>query len=163
MEGREFRSCCIAINFRSPMVTSLHEQPLKRRPEYRNIHVTHLIRYRLPAPGWVSILHRISGAALFLLLPFVVWLFDTSVTSETSYERFTGVFTFGAWGLPGIVWKLVAVGAIWAYVFHFIAGVRHLWMDATHAVGLKFGHGSAVVVIVLSSLITLALAFKLLS
>jgi succinate dehydrogenase / fumarate reductase cytochrome b subunit len=145
------------------MVTSLHEQPLKRRPEYRNIHVTHLIRYRLPAPGWVSILHRISGAALFLLLPFVVWLFDTSVTSETSYERFTGVFTFGAWGLPGIVWKLVAVGAIWAYVFHFIAGVRHLWMDATHAVGLKFGHGSAVVVIVLSSLITLALAFKLLS
>jgi succinate dehydrogenase / fumarate reductase cytochrome b subunit len=144
------------------MPTSLHEQPLKRRPEYRNIHVTNLIGYRLPAPGWVSILHRVSGASLFLLLPFVVWLFDTSVTSETSYERFTSVFAYGAWGLPGVVWKLVAVGAIWAYVFHFTAGLRHLWMDATHAVGLHFGRVSAITVLVLSSLVTLALAAKLL-
>ena len=145
------------------MTASLHEQPLKRRPEYRNIHVTNLIRYRLPAPGWVSILHRISGAALFLALPFVIWLFDTSVTSETSYERFTAVFHVGAWGLPGIVWKLAAVGVIWAYVVHFTAGLRHLYMDATHAVELRFAHRSAKVAIVLSTLLTLALAFKLLA
>jgi succinate dehydrogenase / fumarate reductase cytochrome b subunit len=144
------------------MPTSLHEQPLKQRPEYRNIHVTNLIQYRLPAPGWVSILHRISGAVLFLALPFLIWLFDTSVTSETSYERFTGVFTAGAWGLPGILWKLAAVVAIWAYVFHFVAGMRHLWMDLTHAVGLRFGHGSAVAVLVVANLVTLALAVKLL-
>jgi succinate dehydrogenase / fumarate reductase, cytochrome b subunit len=41
----------------------------------------------------VSILHRASGALMFVLLPFMIWLFDTSVTSEISYERFTSAFT----------------------------------------------------------------------
>ena len=58
------------------MVTSLKEQPLKVRPVYRNIHVTQLASYRLPPAGWVSILHRISGALMFLLLPFAIWMFD---------------------------------------------------------------------------------------
>lgn len=144
------------------MPTSLHEQPLKQRPEYRNIHVTNLIGYRLPAPGWVSILHRISGALLFLLLPFVIWLFDTSVTSEVSYERFVSVFRDGVWGLPGVVWKLFAVGLIGAYVLHFVAGLRHLYMDATHAVGLQFSRVSSITVMVVSAVVTLALAAKLL-
>ena len=82
------------------MVTSLKEQPLKRQPVYRNIHVTDLTTYRLPPAGWVSILHRISGAAMFLLLPFTIWLFDASLTSEVSYEEFASVFSFGAAGLP---------------------------------------------------------------
>jgi len=84
------------------MTTSLKEQPLKRRPVYRNIHVSDLTSYRLPASGWISILHRISGATLFLLLPFAIWLFDTSVTSEISYEQFTAAFAVGAWILPSI-------------------------------------------------------------
>ena len=71
------------------MVTSLKEQPLKRQPVYRNIHVTQLASYRLPPAGWVSILHRISGALMFLLLPFAIWMFDTSLTSEISYEQFS--------------------------------------------------------------------------
>ena len=75
------------------MVTSLKEQPLKRQPAYRNIHVTDLVSYRLPPAGWVSILHRISGAAMFLLLPFAIWMFDASVTSEGSYEQFTSAFS----------------------------------------------------------------------
>ncbi len=70
------------------MVTSLKEQPLKRQPVYRNIHVTQLTTYRLPPAGWVSILHRISGAVMFLLLPFTIWMFDASLTSEVSYEQF---------------------------------------------------------------------------
>ena len=143
------------------MVTSLKEQPLKRQPVYRNIHVTDLTTYRLPPAGWVSILHRISGAAMFLLLPFTIWMFDTSVTSEVSYEQFVGVFSAGAAGLPGWLWKLVAFGLIWAYLLHFCAGIRHLWMDATHEVGLVFGHVSALVVIVLSTVVALALGFKL--
>ena len=55
------------------MVSSLKERPLKRQPAYRNIHVTDLMSYRLPPAGWVSILHRVSGAAMFLLLPFTIW------------------------------------------------------------------------------------------
>jgi succinate dehydrogenase / fumarate reductase cytochrome b subunit len=143
------------------MVTSLKEQPLKRQPVYRNIHVTDLTTYRLPPAGWVSILHRISGAAMFLLLPFTIWMFDTSLTSEVSYEQFVGVFSAGAAGLPGWLWKLVAFGLIWAYLLHFCAGLRHLWMDATHEVGLVFGQVSALVVIVLSTVVALALGFKL--
>jgi succinate dehydrogenase / fumarate reductase cytochrome b subunit len=143
------------------MVTSLKEQPLKRQPVYRNIHVTDLTTYRLPPAGWVSILHRISGAAMFLLLPFTIWMFDASLTSEVSFEQFTSVFSQGAFGLPGWLWKLVAFALIWAYLLHFSAGLRHLWMDATHEVGLAFGRTSALVVIVLSTVVAFALGFKL--
>ena len=143
------------------MVTSLKEQPLKRQPVYRNIHITDLATYRLPPAGWVSILHRISGAAMFLLLPFTIWMFDASLTSEVSYEQFASVFSAGAAGLPGWLWKLVAFALIWAYLLHFSAGLRHLWMDATHQVGLAFGRTSALVVIVLSTVVAFALGFKL--
>ncbi len=134
---------------------------LKRRPVYRNIHITQLPHYRLPLAGWVSILHRISGALLFLLLPFVIWLFDTSVSSEVSYAQFSSLFDAGWGGLPGWFFKLVVFALIWAYVQHFIGGVRHLWMDATHAVGMEFGRRSALVTLVASALLTLALGYKL--
>lgn len=143
------------------MVTSLKEQPLKRQPVYRNIHVTQLTQYRLPPAGWASILHRISGAAMFLLLPFAIWMFDASITSEVSYRQFTGVFERGAGFLPAVLVKLVVLGLIWAYLFHFLAGLRHLWMDATHAVDQRFGHVSALVAIVLSAVLAVALGVKL--
>src|SRR5947199_7310790 len=143
------------------MATSLKEQPLKRRPVYRNIHITQLTSYRLPPAGWVSILHRISGAVMFLLLPFAIWLFDASVTSEVSYQQFASVFTAGAAGFPGWIWKLVVFALIWAYLLHFCAGLRHVWMDATHEVGLEFGRTSAVVAIVLSTVVAFALGAKL--
>ena len=60
---------------------------VKQPPVYRNIHITQLPHYRLPAPGLVSILHRISGALLFVMLPFVIWLFDASITSLDSASR----------------------------------------------------------------------------
>ena len=143
------------------MVTSLKEQPLKRPPVHRNIHITQLTSYRLPLAGWVSILHRISGAAMFLLLPFTIWMFDASLSSEGSYEEFASVFSFGAAGLPGWFWKLVAFALIWAYLLHFAAGLRHLWMDATHSVSLSFGRTSALFVIALSTVVAFALGFKL--
>ena len=134
---------------------------LKQRPVYRNIHITQLRHYRLPAPGWVSILHRISGALLFLLLPFVIWMFDTSVTTQISYDRFTSVFNVGAGALPAWFIKLVCLGLIWAYLHHSIAGVRHLWMDMTHSVSKEQGRGSAVITLGLSLLLTAALGLKL--
>jgi succinate dehydrogenase / fumarate reductase, cytochrome b subunit len=143
------------------MVTSLKEQPLKRQPVYRNIHITQLTSYRLPAAGWVSIMHRISGALMFLLLPFVIWMFDASVTSEISYQQFVTLFAFGGVGIPAVLVKLVVLALIWAYLLHFIAGLRHVWMDMTHAVGKRFGHGSAIFAIALSSILTVALGAKL--
>ena len=131
------------------------------RPVYRNIHVAQIVKYRLPPAGIVSILHRISGAILFVLLPLVIWLFDTSVTSEVTFERFRSAFVAGIGFVPGWFIKLVVLGLIWAYLVHFIAGLRHLWMDVTHSVSKEQGRVSAHVTLVLSTLLTLLLGAKL--
>jgi succinate dehydrogenase / fumarate reductase cytochrome b subunit len=136
-------------------------EPSKQRPVYRNIHVSQIVSYRLPPAGIVSILHRVSGVLMFLLLPFVIWMFDTSLTSEISYGAFTSAFSAGFGVVPGWFVKLVALALIWAYLHHFIAGVRHLWMDATHAVTKEFGQVSAIVTLAASLVLTVALGAKL--
>ncbi len=134
---------------------------LKQRPQFRNIHVSQIVAYRLPPAGIVSILHRVSGVLMFLLMPFIIWMFDTSVTSEVSYDVFRSAFMAGVGFVPGWFLKLVALALIWAYLHHLIAGIRHLWMDATHAVTKQFGHSSAIATLAISVLLTLALGFKL--
>ena len=134
---------------------------LKQRPVYSNIHVTDIVTYRLPPAGWVSILHRVSGGLIFLLLPLVVWFFDVSLTSEISFDRFTAAFAAGIGFVPGWFIKLLSLGLIWGYLTHFIAGVRHLWMDMTHAVSKEQGRISAIVTLVLSVLLTIVLGVKL--
>jgi succinate dehydrogenase / fumarate reductase, cytochrome b subunit len=133
------------------------------RPVFTNIHVTDIVSYRLPPAGIVSILHRISGVIMFLLMPFIIWMFDTSVTSEISYDEFTSVFTAGCadGAVPGWFFKLIALGLIWAYLQHFIAGVRHLIMDATHSVSKQQGHSSAVITLALAVGLTIVLGAKL--
>ena len=135
----------------------------KKRPEFRNINAfTDLPSYRLPVAGIVSILHRISGAIMFVLMPFIIWMFDTSISSEISFARFTGAFSAGMLGLPGVVWKLVALALIWSYLHHSLAGVRHLWSDTHHsAVTKEFGKSSALATLVVSAGLTLILGAKL--
>lgn len=135
----------------------------KKRPEFRNINAfTDLPSYRLPAAGWVSILHRISGMLMFVLLPFIIWMFDTSLSSEISFARFRAAFESGLGFVPGVLVKLVALSLIWAFLHHFIAGARHLWMDMSHkAVSKEFGSKSAVFTLVASLLITAVLGLKL--
>jgi succinate dehydrogenase / fumarate reductase cytochrome b subunit len=137
--------------------------PAKQRPEFRNINAfTDLPTYRLPAAGWVSILHRVSGVTMFALMPFIIWMFDTSISSEISFSRFTNAFSVGMLGLPGVLWKLAALALIWAYLHHFTAGLRHLWMDISHtAVELQFGKSSAKVVLTISLTLTALLGAKL--
>ena len=119
------------------------------------------LQYRLPLAGVVSILHRASGAMMFVLLPFIIWMFDTSLSSEITYSQFVALFIGGVGFIPGWFFKLVVLGLIWAYLHHFIAGVRHLWMDATHSVSKEFGHSSAVVTLAVSAVLTLILGLKL--
>ena len=119
------------------------------------------VQYRLPLAGVVSILHRASGGLMFILLPFIVWLLDVSLTTEISYERFTSAFEAGIGFVPGFFIKLVVLALIWAYLHHFIAGVRHLYMDATHSVTKAFGRQSAVFTLAASVLLTVLLGAKL--
>ena len=135
----------------------------KKRPEFRNINAfTDLPSYRLPVAGIVSILHRISGAIMFILMPFIIWMFDTSISSEISFAKFKVAFNVGMLGLPGIIWKLLALALIWAFLHHSLAGLRHLWSDTHHsAVTKEFGKTSAIATLAISVAMTLVLGAKL--
>src|SRR6218665_639153 len=134
-----------------------------QRPEVPNLHPFQDLRtYRLPAAGWVSFLHRVSGLALFLLLPFIVWMFDTSLSSEISFPRFTAIFKAGAGVVPGWCFNLLALALIWSFLRHFCAGLRHLWLGIHHAAPTReFGRRSALAVLALSLALTLVLGAKL--
>lgn len=144
-------------------MTELASKQRPKRPEFRNINAfKDLTTYRMTPAAWVSILHRASGAIMFFLMPFIIWMFDTSISSEISFAKFKSAFEVGMLGLPGVLWKLVALALIWAYLHHFIAGLRHLWMDISHAaVSKEFGKSSALFTLALSIGLTLMLGAKL--
>ena len=119
------------------------------------------LQYRLPVAGLVSILHRVSGVLMFVLLPFIVWMFDKSVSSEISYDSFTSAFVAGIGFVPAFVVKLVVLALVWAYLHHAVAGIRHLWMDATHSVSKQQGRSSAIATLVISLVLTVALGARL--
>ena len=134
----------------------------RKRPEFRNINAfSDLTTYRMPAAAWVSILHRASGGLMFLLLPLIVWLFDTSLSSEISFASFTSAFSAGVGFVPSWLFKLVVLAIIWAYLHHLLAGVRHVYMDATHRVSKAFGKSTALATMALSIGLTLVLGAKL--
>jgi succinate dehydrogenase / fumarate reductase cytochrome b subunit len=122
----------------------------KPRPVYLN-----LLAIRQPVPAVVSILHRASGAALFLIgLPLALWTLQASLGSPEGYQRVAAFF-----GHPLV--KLVLIGLVWAYLHHLIAGVRHLLADIHIGLELASARQSAAVTLVLGLLLTLAIAVKL--
>ena len=131
-----------------------------KRPEFRNINaLTDLPKYRLPVAGIVSILHRVSGVLMFVLLPLIIWIFDKSISSEISFARLRSAFNTGA---GGVVLKLVALALIWGYLHHLIAGVRHVRMDVSHAaVSKQSGASSAKFTLIASLVLTVVFGAKL--
>ena len=122
----------------------------KPRPVYLN-----LLAIRQPVPAIVSILHRASGAALFLIgLPLALWTLQASLASPEGYQRVAGFFA-----QPLV--KVVLIGLVWAYLHHLIAGVRHLLADIHIGLELASARQSAAVTLVLGILLTLAIAVKL--
>lgn len=130
------------------------EAAKKARPEFRNINVTDIARYRLPWAGKVSILHRASGGMMFLLLPFVLYLLEQSLTSEVSFAKFK-VFLSG-----GFI-KLIVLALIWGYLHHFCAGIRFLLLDLHVGINKEQSKKSAISVLVVSLLLTAAFGAKL--
>jgi succinate dehydrogenase / fumarate reductase cytochrome b subunit len=126
----------------------------KARPKFTNIHVTQIIAYRLPLAGMISILHRVSGAILFLALPLLLYLFDKSLTSEISFVTFREVTSH--WLV-----KLVILGLSWAYLHHLCAGVRHLVMDLHMGLEKEQGAKSALAVFAVSLPLAALVALKL--
>ena len=135
----------------------------KKRPEFRNINIFKDVRtYRMPIAAVVSILHRISGVIMFVLLPFVFWMFDTSLSSEISFASFKSAFNEGLGFIPGWFIKLATLGLIWGYLHHLCAGIRHIVVDMNHdLISKEWGHSSAIVVLVVSLGLTAVLGAKL--
>ena len=122
---------------------------LKARPKYLN-----LFQIRLPVPGLVSILHRVSGAALFLFLPWLLYLLQMSLESPESFAAFKGVFAHP-------LAKLVGIGLLWAYLHHLCAGIRHLALDLHYGTELAAARASSVAVLAVSLALTAAAAVAL--
>jgi succinate dehydrogenase / fumarate reductase cytochrome b subunit len=119
------------------------------RPVYLN-----LFRIHLPLAGWVSILHRVSGALLFLALPFGVWALSISLTDEAGFRRMADWLT-----LP--LSKLVLLLLIAAFAQHLFAGLRHVAMDAHWGVSLQRARQSSLAVILASAAVTAMFAWRL--
>jgi succinate dehydrogenase / fumarate reductase cytochrome b subunit len=128
--------------------------PAQPRPQYRNLSPGQLATYRLPAAGLVSILHRVSGVLLFLMLPVLLWLFELSLMSEISFERLREVA--GNWFV-----RLLLLGVIWAILHHLVAGVRYLTLDIHIGVEKDPARRSAVAVFAVSLLLTLIAGLRL--
>ena len=110
---------------------------------------------RLPLPGILSILHRISGFSLFLLLPFLLWLLQGSLQSPETFAVVKGV-------LAHPLLKIVALGLIWFYMHHFCAGIRYLLLDLHKGIDLESARLSSKVVFAVSIALTLILGAKVL-
>lgn len=125
------------------------ENVQKIRPKFLD-----LTRIRQPVPAWVSILHRISGFALFLSLPLLLWLLDNSLHSRSSFARFQEAIS-----TP--LMKLVLLGLLWAFLHHLLAGLRHIAMDLDLGMNLSSGRATATLVLVASLTLTVVLGAML--
>jgi succinate dehydrogenase / fumarate reductase cytochrome b subunit len=126
----------------------------KSRPVFTNIHVFDLMNYRMPLASVISILHRVSGLLLFLLLPFILYLLDKSLLSEDSFDDFKAVAS--RWFV-----KLIILALSWAYLHHFCAGIRHLVMDVHVGLDKDSARKSAAGVFVVSLPLAALVALKL--
>lgn len=127
----------------------------KPRPQFRNISVPQILSYRLPLAGKLSILHRVSGALLFLCLPLVILpLFGLSVASQAGFDQLAGY-------VDNVLVKLVLLVLIWGYLHHFCAGIRYLLLDLHIGIDRVSAQKSAGVVFGVSLALTLVFALKL--
>jgi succinate dehydrogenase / fumarate reductase cytochrome b subunit len=114
----------------------------KRRPKNLNLMTIHL-----PVPALVSILHRVSGAFLFVLIPVMLWLMQTSLAGERGFQE-----TLAFLRLP--ISKLFCILAAWAFIHHTLAGLRHIALNAHLGLSLNYARATSRAVLILSAILT---------
>lgn len=132
----------------------MSEAVKKDRRQFGVMSFAQTVHYRLPLAAKVSILHRISGGLMFLLLPLILFMLDKSLTSEISFEYLSGFASH--WFV-----KLVILALVWAYLHHFCAGIRHLFMDLHFGLDKDGGRKTSIAVFAVSLPLTLLVALKL--
>jgi len=114
----------------------------KPRPKHLD-----LPKIKLPVPGFVSILHRVSGAVMFLAIPLMIWLLAGSISSQAKFDSYRAFVAF-----PLV--KLALIGMLWAFLHHTCAGIRFLLLDVHVGIELGAARASAKAVLVVSLLLT---------
>jgi succinate dehydrogenase / fumarate reductase cytochrome b subunit len=131
-------------------MAALERPVVKPRPVYLN-----LLEIRQPLPAIVSILHRVSGALLFLVgIPVLLWGVHASLASPEAFAHWKSV-------MAQPLWKLIALALAWAYIHHLLAGLRHLALDVHVGVDLAAARRSSAIVLILSLLLTVIVAVRL--
>ncbi len=125
------------------------------RPVFRNIGFAQLANYRLPIPGIASIVHRITGIALFVCLLFLLAMLQMSLKSDAGFEAFRSI----VWANP--IAKFVLIGLLFAIVYHMIAGLRHMVQDTNAWLDLPIARATAFAVFGLSVLVTALVVWRL--
>jgi succinate dehydrogenase / fumarate reductase cytochrome b subunit len=123
--------------------------PHQQRPKHLALHLI-----KLPLPGIVSILHRVSGLALFFALPILLCLLQSSLQSPETYMQLTTV-------LAHPLVKLMLLGLSWAFLHHFCAGLRYLAIDLHAVRNLAEARSSSKIVMGVSLLLTVIVGVKL--
>ncbi len=113
-----------------------------------------LLQIRLPLPGLVSLLHRISGLLLFFAIPWLLWMLQHSLRSIETFSQLSDI-------LAHSLIKLLLIGIIWACLHHLFAGLRFLTIDVHYGVKLPQARASSKVVLVASLVLTALLGAKL--
>ena len=121
----------------------------KEHPKHLALHLI-----QLPLPGFVSILHRVSGLLLFLALPLLLLMLQYSLRSIETYTQLMAI-------LAHPLAKLLLLGLLWAFLHHFCAGLRYLAIDLDYGVKLAQARASSKVVLAASLVLTALLGAKL--
>jgi succinate dehydrogenase / fumarate reductase cytochrome b subunit len=137
------------INRENNMASSYPKAPKRKRPKNLN-----LLTIRLPIPALVSIMHRVSGAFLFMLLPVLLWVLHQSLANDESYQLAQAV-------LHHPLAKLICLAVTWAYLHHACAGIRHLALDAHYGLRLNYARATSRAVLIVSGLLTLRMGIWL--
>jgi succinate dehydrogenase / fumarate reductase cytochrome b subunit len=119
----------------------------KKRPVNLN-----LLTIRFPIPAIVSILHRVSGVVLFLLIPAALWALDCSLSSQDSFTQLHNDLSQPAARV--LMWLFVS-----PFLFHFVAGIRHLLMDINIGIELKTGRLTAIITMITAFLLIILAGF----
>jgi succinate dehydrogenase / fumarate reductase cytochrome b subunit len=139
----------LAKNRENIMASPYPKAPKRNRPKNLN-----LLTIRLPIPALVSIMHRVSGAFLFMLLPVLLWVLHQSLANDESYQLAQAV-------LNHPLAKLIFLAVTWAYLHHAFAGIRHLALDAHYGLRLNYARATSRAVLIVSGLLTLRMGIWL--
>ena len=133
----------------------MSDSAAKPRPQFRNLSLSQLASYRLPLAGKLSILHRVTGLALFLALPLILLPFlERSLISEIGFAEFKDIASHP-------IVKIVLLGLIYAYLHHFCAGIRYLLLDVHVGLEKEASRRSAGIVFAVSLALTAVFGLKL--